>query len=163
MMGFEGLLAAVEASPVAVFMREDLTAFPLAESLHVVGLTFVVGSIATIDLRLLGVSARNHAVTRLTSEILPWTWGAFALAAVTGLLMFASAATKYAGNPPFLLKMGLLGAAALNMLVFHRFTHRSVALWDVATPTPPGARLAGGLSLLLWVGVVVCGRWIGFV
>lgn len=158
-----GLLAALEASPVAVFMREDLTAFPLAESLHVVGLTFMVGSIAVIDLRLLGVSARNHALTRLAGEILPWTWGAFALAAITGLLMFASAATQYAANLPFLLKMGLLGAAGLNMLVFHRLTWRSVALWDVATPTPAAARVAGGLSLLAWVGVVVCGRWIGFV
>lgn len=158
-----GLLAALEASPLAVFMREDLTAFPLAESLHVVGVTFLVGSIAVIDLRLLGVSARNHAVTHLAGEILPWTWGAFALAAITGFLMFASAATQYAANGPFLLKMGLLGAAGLNMLVFHRLTWRSVALWDVAAPAPAAARVAGGLSLLAWVGVVVCGRWIGFV
>lgn len=157
------VFTAVEASGVAVFMRENAIAFPLAEAVHVLGLSVVVGSIGMVDLRLLGVSARSHAVTRYAGEILPWTWGAFAVAATTGLLMFSSAATKYAANLPFLIKMGLLACAALNMLVFHLITQKSVAQWDNDTPTPLGAKVAGGLSLVLWIGVVAAGRWIGFV
>ena len=58
--------------------------------------------------------------------------------------------------------MVLLLLAGANMLAFHRFTYRGVAAWDVDTPTPPAAKLAGGLSLLFWIGVVACGRWVGF-
>lgn len=159
----EALFAALEASRLAVFMREDPVAYPLAEAVHVTALAFVVGSIGMVDLRLLGVSARNHAVTRFAGEILPWTWGAFAVAACSGLLLFASAATQYVATLPFQIKMCLLVCAALNMLAFHRITWRSVARWDEHAPTPLGAKVAGGLSLLLWVGVVICGRWIGFV
>jgi hypothetical protein len=161
-MVFEALFQAIEDSGVGTVMRENANAFPLAESIHVLALTFVVGSIGMIDLRLLGVSARNHAVTQLSSEILPWTWGAFVVAVITGLLMFSSKATDYMENLPFLIKLGLLVCAALNMLVFHLVTQRSVANWDRDTPTPVGAKVAGALSLMFWIGVVGFGRWIGF-
>ena len=80
----------------------------------------------------------------------------------TGVLMFTSKATDYMENLPFLIKLSLLVCAALNMLVFHLVTQRSVANWDRDTPTPLGAKVAGALSLMFWIGVVGFGRWIGF-
>ena len=73
-------------------------------------------------------------------------------------LLFASAASKYAADTPFRLKMVLLPLKGTNTLVFYRFTYRGFAAWDVTEPTPPGAKLAGGLSLLFWIGVVTCDR-----
>jgi hypothetical protein len=161
-MPFEELFNWIEATPIGVFMRENSVAFPVVESLHVLALTLVVGSIGMVDLRLLGVSARNHSVARLSNDVLPWTWGSFAIAVITGMLMFVSKATDYMENFFFLGKMVLMALAGLNMMLFHFITWRSVEHWDTAIPAPFAARLAGGLSLLFWIGVVVFGRWIGF-
>jgi len=152
----------LETSALGTTVSQSTWLFPAIETVHVIALALVVGSIAVLDLRLLDRTWRVRAVTELTLDVLPWTWTSFAVAATSGFLMFASAATKYAADTPFRIKMVLLLLAGANMLAFHRFTYRSVAAWDVNAPTPPAAKLAGGLSLLFWIGVVTCGRWVGF-
>jgi len=81
---------------------------------------------------------------------------------VSGFLLFASNAPTYATNTFFLGKLVLLAAAGLNAFGFHAFVERSIAKWDSAARTPLPARLSGIFSLLMWVGIVVCGRWVGF-
>jgi hypothetical protein len=152
----------LETSALGTTVSQSTWLFPAIETVHVIALALVVGSIAVLDLRLLDRTWRVRAVTELTLDVLPWTWTSFAVAATSGFLMFASAATKYAADTPFRIKMILLLLAGANMLAFHRFTYRGVAAWDVNAPTPPAAKLAGGLSLLFWIGVVTCGRWVGF-
>ena len=125
-------------------------------------ITLVVGSIAVVDLRLLGLASRRRAVTRLTGEVLPITWLAFVVAVITGLALFSSNAVKYSHNTFFLAKMALLVLAGLNMIVFHFITSRDIQRWDESPAVPAGVRLAGAFSLALWIAVVVCGRWIGF-
>ena len=153
----------IEATPLAVTITESEWIFPAIETIHVLALTLVVGSIAMLDLRLLGVSTRTMGAMQLSDEVLPWTWTAFVLAAVTGSLMFASAATKYYGNVPFRIKMVLLVLAGINMAIFHRGAWRRVHEWNDTVPTPRAVRSAATLSLIFWVGVVVAGRWVGFV
>jgi hypothetical protein len=153
----------LENSPLGQSIRESALLFPNIESLHVLAITCVVGTIAVIDLRLLDAASRSQSVSRLTAQILPFTWAAFALAAATGGLLFISRATSYIANVPFQFKMALLIAAGFNMLLFHLVTYRSVENWDANVPTPPAARIAGALSLLLWMSIVGFGRWIGFV
>ena len=153
----------LEATSVATAIAESEWMFPAIETVHVLALTLVIGSIAMLDLRLLGVSSRNLRVMQLSDETLPWTWMAFVVAAITGTLMFVSAATKYYNNVPFRIKMVLLVLAGLNMAVFHLGAWKAVHHWNSSLPTPRAARIAGGLSLLFWIGVVVTGRWIGFV
>ena len=77
-------------------------------------------------------------------------------------LLFIAGATNYTSNAPFLIKMGLLVLAGINMLYFQFVTFRSVAQWDNGRPIP-AARAAGALSLVLWCLVIGFGRWIGFV
>lgn len=153
----------LEATPVAVKITESEWMFPTIETIHVLALTLVVGSIAMLDLRLLGVSTRNIGVMQLSDETLPWTWGAFLVAAITGSLMFVSAATRYYDNFPFRIKLVLLVLAGINMAIFHLGAWRVVHAWGDTLPTPRAARFAAGLSLLFWIGVVITGRWIGFV
>lgn len=162
-MGILQVCAWLEALPFAQAISESDTLFPTIETVHVLALTLVVGSIAMLDLRLLGVSTRNMGVMQLSDETLPWTWGAFVVAAISGSLMFVSHATKYYDNLPFRIKMVLLVLAGINMAFFHVGAWRAVHSWNLSFPTPIAVRAAAGLSLLFWIGVVIAGRWIGFV
>jgi hypothetical protein len=155
------MLTALEHQPFAVAIAESTWLFPFFESLHVLALTVVVGSVFMMDMRLLGIGNRQRAVSELTASVLPWTWSAFAVSAFAGLCLFSSKATTYYGNVPFRLKLVCLAAAAVNMLVFHLVTTRDIGTWDRGSP-PLGARLAGGVSLALWITIVALGRWIGF-
>ena len=135
--------------------------FPLLEAIHVLCSSVVVGSVAMMDLRLLGVWQRNRPISELTATALPWTWSGFLLAAMAGGLLFASKAVTYYTDIPFRIKMVCMALAGINMLIFHFFTARTVENWDVGRP-PPSARTAGAASLLLWIVIVAAGRWIGF-
>jgi len=152
----------LENTAPAQFVSTSTWAFPTIETVHVLVLVIVVGSIAIVDLRLLGVASNHRKVTALSNDVLPVTWTAFVLALITGSLLFSSKATHYLDNWPFRLKMALLLAAGINMLLFHLITWRDVEGWDHLKVTPRSARLAGFLSLVFWIGVVVFGRWIGF-
>ena len=153
----------LELQPFPLKIAESTWLFPAIESVHVVALVLVVGSIMLVDLRLLGRSSLNLRVTQIFDEVLPLTWCAFAIAAASGLLLFSSRAAEYYGNVPFRIKLILLACAGINMLVFHLTTFRTVGEWEQRQPFPPHARAAAGLSLLFWISIVVFGRWIGFV
>jgi hypothetical protein len=162
-MALHESLAWLEAQPFATAIAESGWLFPTIEFVHVVALTLVVGSIAMLDLRLLGVSRKDYGVLELAAQTLPWTWGAFAVALCSGVLMFASAATSYADNMPFRIKLILLALAGINMAIFHVTAYRTAHRWNHQLPTPLAARIAGTLSLTFWIGVIFFGRWIGFV
>lgn len=152
----------IEYSSLGIFLAESTWAFPTLETLHVIALVTVIGTIAIVDLRLVGVASRAHRVSLLAKDTLPWTWGAFALAAITGSLLFISKASSYVINPYFLWKMALLALAGLNMMYFHLTMWRTVEHWEQGPTFPFAAKLAGWLSLVFWVGVVFFGRAIGF-
>lgn len=162
-MSLQALFNALENTGWATAIREGSVQFPAIETVHVIAFTTVVGAIAIVDLRLLGVLAHHRSVQRLTRELLPLTWGAFALAVVTGSLLFASNAVRYADNPAFQIKFAILALAGANMAVFHAGAFRHVDAWDEAERPPRGARFAGAASLALWIGVVAAGRFIGFI
>jgi hypothetical protein len=153
----------LESTPPAIAISESSWLFPGIESVHVLAITLVVGSITMVDLRLLDVNLRDRPVGELIDEILPWTWTSFAVAVCSGALLFSSNATHYWGTVPFRAKMLLLVLAGVNMWVFHATLHRSVDVWGRQPRTPRAAKISGGVSLSLWIGVVTLGRWIGFV
>jgi hypothetical protein len=158
----QALISYFEDSALADNIRENDLLFPLIESVHVLSICLVVGSILMVDLRLLGLASTNRPVSRVTSGILPLTWSAFAIAAGSGGLLFISNATKYLANGYFVAKILLILAAGLNMAIFHAISARDQPKWENEKTLPFRARLAGGLSILLWISVVTCGRWIGF-
>ena len=162
-MDLHALLTRIQAWPFSQAVRESPWLFPTLESVHVVAITLVVGSIMIVDLRLLGITSNKKPVSELATEVLPWTWGLFALAAASGIGMFISKAPEYFDNLPFRIKMALMALAGANMLIFHLTAYRSVHLWDRDAPTLIAAKVAAGLSLGFWVGVVTAGRWIAFV
>ena len=152
----------IEYSGVGTYIAESTWAFPTLETLHVIALVTVLGTIFVVDLRMLGLTSNKFAVTKTANDTLPLTWGAFVLAAITGLLLFVSKASSYVINPYFLWKMAMLALAGLNMMYFHFFTYRTVEHWDLDPSVPLGAKIAGALSLIFWLAVVFFGRAIGF-
>jgi len=133
------------------------------QTLHLAGMSVLVASITTFDLRLLGLAMKRVPVSRLADRLLPATWFAFALMVFTGGLMFVAQAAKYCANWIFLTKVVLIVLAGLNMAIFHFTVYRGVSKWDETATPPLTAKLVGTFSVLLWASVVVAGRWIGFI
>ncbi|MDR5682788.1 MAG: hypothetical protein QN163_02000 [Armatimonadota bacterium] len=151
----------LEATPPALWMRQALWAYPVAEIVHITGIAVLVGSVAMWDLRLLGLS-RGLPVSQMARHLLPWAWGGFAVVGASGVTMFVAHPTEWSTNPVFPVKMGLIGVAWVNQFVFHRTVFRSVAQWDRDVPTPRPARIAGATSLAVWVSVIACGRLLAY-
>jgi hypothetical protein len=156
------LCAWLESTRMAAAIRESTWLFPTIETLHVLSILVVVGSITMFDLRLLNLSSRDRSVTEVSEEIMPWARISFIFAVIFGGLMFTSSATKYYHNFPFRMKMLALLIAGVNVAIFEFWTYRGVARWNREGPIPLAAKLAGGLSLVLWIFIVGFGRWIGF-
>jgi hypothetical protein len=156
------LVEAIHASAIGEWMRSSLKAMPFIEAIHVLAVAVVFGSIFIVDLRLLGFPNTKRAFTRVSDELLRLTWIGFAFAVVTGALMFAANAITYFNNTAFRLKLLALLAAGINMAIFQLVTLRGVTAWDKDHRAPGAARLAGLLSILLWITVIALGRWIGF-
>jgi hypothetical protein len=155
-------IQSIEHSGIGEWMRGNVLAMPYVEAAHVVFITLVFGTILVVDLRLLGLLDRGRPVTRVAGEMLRWTWTAFAGAALTGALYFAANATTYWFNTAFRFKMVCILLAGVNMAVFHLVAWKGVASWDREARAPRAARVAGALSLLLWLTVITLGRVIGF-
>jgi hypothetical protein len=155
-------LKSLQETTIATAIREDEVLFPWVESIHVLAICLVVGTISIVDLRLLGLASRDRPALELSRSVLWCTWAAFALAAVTGGLLFSAKALAYSSNFFFQAKLVLLVLAGLNMAAFHALSSRGMKEWGAGVTPPLAARVAGGLSLLIWCGVVGFGRWIGF-
>ena len=162
MASVDELLHSLKDTGFATAIRESGSLFPWLEAVHVLGVTVLIGCVGLLELRLIGVASLNRPVSRVLKDVLPITWGAFAVSVVSGFFLFASNAPTYATNTFFLGKVVLLAGAGLNAFGFHTFVERSIKRWDTAARTPIPARLSGIFSLVMWVGIVACGRWVGF-
>jgi hypothetical protein len=165
MTGTAGPLGALEASGLGQAMRQWLWLYPAVETVHIVGIALLFGSIAVLDLRLLGLS-RHIPVRRLAAHILPWTAGSFLLIVPSGLLMFTAHATEFIASPVFVVKMCLILGGGLNAALFHALVFPSVDVWDAdemrKLPPPPSARVSAAVSLVVWISVIACGRLLAY-
>ena len=151
----------IEGLAVAKAMRSELWLYPSVEIVHIVGFAILVGSVVMFDLRVLGLS-KQVPVRALARHLLPWSVAALVLIIPTGLMMFAAHAADFLGNRAFQLKMALLLAAGMNAVFFHTGPYASVDAWNVETRAPLSARLSVALSILLWIGVISCGRLLAY-
>jgi hypothetical protein len=161
-MDVAAFLKSLEASGLATKIRDSIFLFPMLESIHVLGLALVFGTISIIDLRLLGLASTHRSFQRMASDILKWTWAAFALTVLTGSLMFTTNATVYYHNFYFRAKMLLLLLTGINMLFFELTAARTIHNWDQAPSAPRAGKAVAALSLVMWIGVICMGRLIGF-
>ena len=153
----------LEQTYVASAIRQSLWLFPAIETVHLLGMAFLVVTIVAFDLRLIGLILRQTRVSDLRRALLPWSWTAFAIQVITGALLFSSEAVKLFANPALRLKLLLIVLAGIQVAIFHQFGFRNLTTWDAAPRTPMPAKLAGLISLVLWLSIVAAGRFIGFI
>jgi hypothetical protein len=152
----------LENTPLGAEIREGRWWFSLLNGVHLLGMAVAFGTVAVVDLRLLGKGIRRARVSEVAGSLLPWTWAGFAVMAATGVLILTSEAVKLYDNLFFRIKLALLVAAGLNVLIFHRTVYRRVAEWDLEPQTPREARVAGMVSLVCWFGLLAAGRAIPY-
>ena len=152
----------LENTPLGVEIRESLWWFPLLNLAHLLAMAVAAGTIAFVDLRLLGLGLKRAPVSQVAANLLPWTWAGFAVLFVSGSLLIVSEAVLLYNNAAFRIKVVLLLLAGLNVLIFHRTVYRHVAAWDLANVAPLRARIAGSVSLVCWIGLIAAGRTIPY-
>jgi hypothetical protein len=148
----------LQQTPLATTINESIWLFPLIEGTHILALPISVGMIVMFDLRLLGLATGS----RLTDEFLRWSRFGFAVMLVTGVFLFMTQAGKAYGNPFFRTKLLLLLVLGINAAVYQSIFYPKMPQWESVGKTPAGARFCGGLSLIVWAGVIVCGRTMAY-
>jgi hypothetical protein len=162
MIPFQVQLEAVLASfsRVEAFMETTTYAWAVVESVHFIGLTLLLGSIAAWDLRLLGMM-RDVPVAAF-HRLIPFAVLGFGINVASGTLFLMTDPDQYVYNSAFHLKLLCVALAGANVVVFYLTMFRPVRLLGPGAQPPPLARLSGGVSLALWATVIVCGRMITF-
>ncbi|NOW47443.1 hypothetical protein FHW96_003623 [Novosphingobium sp. SG751A] len=146
----------------ATAIRESEVVFPAIETVHVLALALMVGTIALVDLRLLGAALREAPAAEVERRIVPVTWAGFAVMAVSGFLLFASEAAKIIHNPAFIIKFAAMVLAGLNVALFHWRAKPLLLAVPVGGPVPVPAQVAAAVSLGLWLVVIAAGRAVAY-
>jgi len=147
-----------EQSGIGEAIRRSAWLFPLIEAIHLLGLGLIGGAVLVVDLRLLGLGLRRQSVAQLARYAQPWLIGSLVLMIITGSLLFLSEAIKCYYHPAFWLKMTSLFLA----IVFTFTVQRKVTMADQTRVRPLWGKVVALVSVLLWSGVGIGGRWIGF-
>ena len=152
------MLAWIESTWLSEMMVNLRWAFPICEAIHFVGLCLLMGSIAVIDLRLLGFARTLPA--RVIHQLLPWAWIGFTINLITGILFFFANPTFYYPNVAFRVKLVLMLLAGLNALWFQLTVSHNLDSWPEGADIPGQIKAMAGISLGLWVGIICFGRFI---
>jgi len=138
--------------------------FPLLESIHVLSVVFLFSSILIVDLRIMRVSALYYPIQLVYKELIPWSWTAFAISCISGLGLFISRPGAYAENPAFQIKMCLLLLAGVNLAFFKlESSNEKVQAEDVNQYAFSREKYQACLSVVIWAGVILAGRWVGHI
>ena len=152
----------LEATAIALWVRESLYGFAIVVAAHLLSLTVSVGLLLWFDLRLLGVCMLRIPVSHLYRRLMPWILAGFALMFASGVALLAAFATAAFDNLYFRIKLIALVLAGANALFYHRMTERQIRQWDEARVPATPARAAGLISIALWAAVIVSGRMMSY-
>ena len=147
-----------EKSAIGEAIRNSQWLFPVIESVHLLALVLIAGAVLVVDMRLFGLGLRRQPVAQLARDAQPWLIGGLIVMLTTGFLLFLSEAIKCYYSAAFAVKMTSL----LLAMVFTFTVRRQVALADEDRVRPFWSRLVAVVSVALWSGVGIGGRWIGF-
>ncbi|MEO5742539.1 MAG: DUF6644 family protein [Vicinamibacterales bacterium] len=147
-----------EQSAIGEAIRNSQWLFPVIESVHLLALVLIAGSVLVVDMRLFGLGLRRQPVAQLARDTQPWLIGGLTVMLTTGILLFLSEAIKCYYSLAFWVKMTSL----LLALIFTFTVRRKVALADESHVGPLWSKVVAVVSVTLWSGVGIGGRWIGF-
>jgi hypothetical protein len=147
-------------TPLGVYLRTSDWTFQALQSLHFIGMTLLIGTVGAIDLRVLGV-ARAVPLAQL-HRFLPLAFIGFGINLMTGILFITNDPFTYVFNISFRLKLLLILLSGLNALWFRVGVFLDLESWGPGIEASRLAKVISAVSLLLWVGVIICGRYIAF-
>jgi hypothetical protein len=157
----EGLVTKLADTPWSVALHESLYMYAITESTHVMSIMLFVGTIAMVDLRLLGISYTKIPVSQMLSKMLPWTVAGFVLLVITGAMLFLAIPIRTYHSLWFRLKCLMILIAAVNIAIFTFKVERDKAAWDMG-PVPRNSKICAVVSLGAWCSVIVFGRLIAY-
>lgn len=147
----------------ALFLLSQVRGFPpVIQTVHILAIAAIMGSVVLIDLRLLGLMLPSQRIPELTRRLMPWTWCALPVLFLSGVVFVLARPQRYAMNPVFRIKFLLLLPAVLLTLAFHLVSIKDPAFWESSTARRAASRVVAASSLLLWLAVVMAGRWIAY-
>jgi hypothetical protein len=149
--------------PISVWLREMPYPFPIIETIHILALGASFGTILWVDLRLMNLVMRDRKVSDVIEQLEPYAVLGFAAMFVSGALLFLSEPVKAYSTMAFRIKAVMLILAGINIWFFHRGIYSTISQWDRSKRLPWQARFTGISSLLLWLGIIVAGRWTAYV
>ncbi len=148
-----------DAVGIGPWARGGAMIYPVANTLHLLGLVMLVGGIGTVDLRMLGLW-KDLPLEPLSRALTPVAFAGLALMLPTGMILFAADGVALAGSDAFQRKLVLIAVALANAVAFRLLFGRNMAGWGGSAP--PGARIMAAGSILLWLGIGTLGRWIAY-
>ena len=157
-------LAASPINKLVLYLLGEVPGFPpLVQTVHLLSISAIMGSVVLIDLRVLGLALPSQSTTELVRRLMPWTWWALPALAVSGLVFVCARPARYLSNPVFGLKFAMLAPAIVLAVVFQRGNAKDPCFWEQSRGRRASARTIAAFSLLLWIGVAMAGRWIAYV
>ena len=156
-------LAESQVRELAVYLLGNVPGLPpIAQSIHILGIAVVMGSVVMVDLKLLGLALPTQNVSEMIRRLMPWMWIALAVNVSSGLIFVLARPLRYLYNPVATVKFSLLVPAVALALVVHLLNAREPGFWEQTPGRRLAARLVAIASLAAWVGVVLAGRWIAY-
>lgn len=152
----------IQDTSVATAIRGSRYAYPIILSTHLTCISVFGGLILLTDLRLLGWAMTDVPVAVMVRQLRPWKWLGFTIMVSCGVLLAISEMNAYYANPYFLAKLSLLGLVGVHALLFRPDVYRNPEKIDAEAKLPGVAKLAGILSLILWLSIPICGRLIAY-
>jgi hypothetical protein len=143
-------------------LRESALVYPVVMATHLSCIAVFGGMILMTDLRLLGLAMTDRTVTDVVNQFRPWKRLGFCIMVTMGALLASSEAVKYSPNPFFWAKMSLLSLVGVHALIFRPRVYNNTAAIDKEPRLPGRAKLAGALSIMLWLSILTMGRMIGY-
>jgi hypothetical protein len=155
-------LTAIQELPFAAALRNGRWSYAAVNATHITGIALLFGAIVPLDLRLIGFW-RSTPIRSLTRILVPVAVTGLVLAVTAGLLLFSVRAVQYAATAVFQVKLALILCAVANALLLRRAVEWEASRDTAGAAPPVRLRLAGGVSIVLWLSVIACGRMIAFV
>jgi hypothetical protein len=157
-------LAGSSAHAFALYLLNHVPGFPpIVQTVHLLSVSAIMGSVVLIDLRMLGLALPSQNAPELVRRLMPWTWWALPCLAMSGLVFILARPNRYMLNPVFGLKFAMLVPAVILGVVFQRGSAKDAHFWEHSRRRRAAAKTIACVSLILWIGVAMAGRWIAYV
>ena len=135
---------------------------PIVQTIHILSVTVLMASVVFVNLRVLGLAVPSQQLPEMLRRLMPWTWMALLLLLLSGSVFVLALPNRYLHNPVLGIKISMLIPAVILAVVFARLGRREDNYWDASRSRRRGAKAMASVSLLLWVTVVLAGRWVAY-